>query len=200
MSTDQIYDKLYETYAPYETTPMKHMYQQVARLIPRSSTVVDLGCGNGYLASALEAAGFVGSYTGYDFSGVAVAAAREALRPAQMPLWDEPPRYDFQKLDLDVWSPVVQYDTHRTVFTCFEVLEHYYPDVRLVNKLPARSRFIFSVPNFWSKTHLRTYDSVGAAFNRYSHALRFDAWWILPTKQPEAAIYLYDSHRKADKW
>lgn len=200
MSTSNVYDELYETYAPYETTPMKHMYERVARLIPRTAPVVDLGCGNGYLASALDGAGYVGSYVGYDFSGVAIEAARAALTPPQMPLWDEPPRYDFQKFDLDAWNPHVDQYTHQTVFTCFEVLEHYFPDVRLVNKLPARSRFIFSVPNFWSKTHIRTYDSVGSAFNRYSHALRFDAWWIMRTKQPDAAIYLYDSHRKADKW
>lgn len=201
MSTEpKIYDELYASYAPYETTAMKHMYDKVAKMIPRTATVVDLGCGNGYLASALDAAGFVGSYTGYDFSAVAVTDAETALSPTQGTLWEVAPRYDFRKLDLDAWHAEVKEDTHRTVYTCLEVLEHYYLDVALINKLPARSRFIFSVPNFWSKTHLRVYSSVGSAFNRYSHALRFNAWWLLPTKQPDAAIYLYDTYRKADAW
>lgn len=194
------YDSLYAEYPPYESTPMKAMYERIAKMIPRLAPVVDLGCGNGYLASALKERNYAGNYTGYDFSPVAVEMAEVALSDQQMKLWSDDTQYNFIVQDLNLWEPEISGRTHQTVYVCCEVLEHYLCDVTLVNKLPARCRFIFSVPNYWSQTHIRTYDSIGAACNKYGHALKFAAWYIMPTKQPEAAIHLYDSFRRSDKW
>lgn len=200
LSTSETYDEAFLSYPPYETTRMKAMYQRAARKIPRTAPVVDLGCGNGYLASALKEAGYQGVYVGYDLSPVAVEMAKIALSDMQTTLWHVTPQYSFHVKDLDWWMPEVDETTHQTVYCCFEVLEHYQCDVTLINKLPARSRFLFSVPNFWSQTHIRTYDSVGWSYNRYAHALRYKSWEIFNTLQPEAAIYLFDSYRRADKW
>ena len=197
------YDKAYLEYPPYEETPMKHMYQQVAKMITRTAPVVDLGCGNGYLASALKENNYVGEYVGLDYSPVAVELATACFQNRQLslPYFENfnVNRYQFYTEDLRNWEPEVSGDTHKTIFTCFEVLEHLDSDTDLVALVPARSRFIFSVPNYWSRSHVRTFDSVGTAFSRYPQ-LRFNAWFILPTKQPEAAIYLYDTIRRADKW
>lgn len=194
------YDERFKLYPPYETTPMKAMYQRVARMIPRSAPVTDMGCGNGYLASALKEAGYQGQYDGFDFSTVAIEMAKAALQPAQETLWPVTPQYIFAIGNLDYFDPFVDDQTHRTVYTCFEVLEHYPRDVELVERLPARSRFIFSVPNFWSATHIRTYDKAGSAMKRYGHVLRFDSWQLFYTQQPEAGIFVFDTHRRADTW
>jgi len=216
------YDTAFLEYPPYSITPMKAMYQQVAKLIPRTAPVVDLGCGNGYLASALLEANYMGNYVGLDFSPVAIEMAIGTFSDLTTPnyenlkLWDDPyefvqlelwdyqqeilgKRYNFDVCDLTEWEVDVTAETHKTTYTCFEVLEHIEDDKDIVSRIPARSRFIFSVPNYWSTSHVRTYDSVGVAFNRFPQ-LRFNAWYIMPTKQPEAAIYLYDTYRRADKW
>lgn len=220
--TIQFYDEAYLEYPPYATTPMKHMYDQVARMIPRNAPVVDLGCGSGYLASALLERSYQGKYVGYDFSPVAVDIARtvfadlatpnyenlklwqEPYTPVQLELWDYKEelqqQYYFEVMDLYDWHPEVTNETRSTIYTCFEVLEHVPDDRDIVSRVPARSRFIFSVPNYWSGSHVRTYDSVGVAYDRFSNYLKYKAWYIFPTKQPEAAIHLYDSIRRADKW
>ena len=201
------YDKAYLEYPPYEETPMKAMYQKAARLIPRLAPVVDLGCGSGYLASALQELGtYTGEYVGLDYSPVAVELAEAAIaadnRQLRLPFFEnyEDNRYNFYIQDLTTWESQVSDATHKTVYTCFEVLEHLDSDTDLVALVPARSRFIFSVPNYWSRSHVRTYDSVGVAFDKFSKLLSFNAWHILPTKQPEAAIYIYDTIRRGDKW
>jgi len=186
---------------------MRHMYEKVARLIPRLAPVVDLGCGSGYLASALKEIEYKGEYVGLDYSEVAIQLARNALSALdncqlQLPEFEKfnENRYHFYIQDLQKWEPEVTGDTHKTIYTCFEVLEHVPSDIDIIALLPARSRFIFSVPNYWSRSHVRTYDSVGVAFDNFSKLLKFNAWHILPTKQPEAAIYIYDTIRRADKW
>lgn len=195
------YDERFKEYPPYEATPMRHMYQHVASMIPRLYDVVDLGCGSGYLASALKEAGsFRGRYIGYDLSPVAVDMAVSALSDLQMQLVDNnPPQWEFHVADLQESFPSNK-KAHRTVYACFEVLEHIDFDVELVKHLPARARFIFSVPNYWSDLHVRIYNGVGDALDRYGHLLEFDGWRIFPTKQRGAAIHLYDSYRRADSW
>ena len=203
--TAEWYDTAFAEYPPYADTSMRHLYQQVAKMIPRLAPVIDMGCGNGYLASALMGTGYKGEYMGLDFSEVAIQLAKEAVcfqnRQLIIPEFENfnKNRYNFQVQDLQKWEPEISVDTHKTIFTCFEVLEHVSQDTDIVNLVPARSRFIFSVPNYWSRSHVRTYDSVGVAFTRFPQ-LSFNSWYILPTKQPEAAIYLYDTYRRADKW
>jgi len=197
------YDAAYAEYPLYADTPMRHMYQQVAKLIPRNAPVIDLGCGNGYLASALQENNYQGEYVGLDYSPVAIEMAQACFQNRQLIISEfekfNENRYHFYIQDLQKWEPEVTGDTHKTIYTCFEVLEHVPSDTDIVNLVPARSRFIFSVPNYWSRSHVRTYDSVGAALLKFQQ-LSFVSWRILPTKQPEAAIYLYDTYRRADKW
>jgi 2-polyprenyl-3-methyl-5-hydroxy-6-metoxy-1,4-benzoquinol methylase len=201
--TAEWYDAAYLEYPPYADTPMRHMYKQVAKMIPRLAPVIDLGCGNGYLASALQEANYIGEYVGLDYSPVAIEMAAACFQNRQLVIPEfenfSKNRYSFQVQDLQNWEPEVTGDTHETIYTCFEVLEHVPSDTDIVNLVPARSRFIFSVPNYWSRSHIRTFDSVGVAFTRFPQ-LSFKSWYILPTKQPEAAIYLYDTYRRADKW
>jgi 2-polyprenyl-3-methyl-5-hydroxy-6-metoxy-1,4-benzoquinol methylase len=183
---------------------MKHMYDHVARQINRLSPVIDLGCGCGYLASALSERGYIGRYRGIDLSPVAVDMATRALTKdnGQLQLFeifDDIP-FVFETGDLHDYQWEVTRDTHRTIFTCFEVLEHVEDDKAIVDSLPARSRFIFSVPNYWSGSHIRTFDSMGTAKTRYSEWLTVNSIHRFPTKQPEAAIYLYDTIRRSDKW
>lgn len=193
----QFYNEAFLSYPPYEEAPMRFMYEKAASLINKTTPVVDLGCGSGYMASALKDKGYTGQYVGYDLSPVAVEIARSALSDLQTTLFPVPPQYEFHVRNLLKPWPEDRL-SHKNVYTCFEVLEHINQDLLILHKLPARSRFIFSVPNYWSETHVRTYDSVGTAMDRYGHLLNFKSWWIMPTKQEGAAIHLYDTLKRPD--
>ncbi len=198
------YDVAYKEYPPYADTPMRAMYEHAARRIPRLSPVIDLGCGSGYLASALQEVNYAGKYTGYDYSPVALELARGALTidNPQLSLFEniDELTYFFEQVDLYDWKQTPDANTHKQVVTCFEVLEHLQDDCAIVDMVPARSKFIFSVPNYWSRSHVRTYDSVGVAFNRYGNWLEFKSWKSFPTKQEGAAINVYNTVRRSDKW
>jgi trans-aconitate methyltransferase len=190
---------------PYQETPMRALYDAVYGKIRRLQPVVDLGCGNGLMAQCLKARGYCGDYLGLDFSDEALAAADRLLEKTTgrvYPAEDELPEaaYRFTHADLREWAEEPSPQTHDTVYLLLEVLEHLDDDVGLICRLPARSSVLFSVPNFWSHSHVRTFDRVGDAFRRYGHLLDIDSWQLLPTGSPQAAIHLYGGRRRASAW
>ena len=207
----EFYDSAYEgedgsrAVLPYQDTPMRHLYDAVYTKVRRLDPVVDLGCGNGLFAQCLKARGYCGSYLGLDFSRSAITAALplvEATEEHDYPAEEELPqaRYDFRVQDLRSWVELPGPETHETTYVCLEVLEHLEDDIDLVARVPARARFIFSVPNFWSESHVRVYDHVGTAFGRFGNLLDFHSWAIFPTASARGAIHLYECHRRADSW
>ncbi len=113
--------------------------QVISRLQPK--TLLDVGCGSGYLAKLLKARlpGLV--VHGVDISSVALERARDHLDQ----IW----QVDLDKNDLPVSSE--QYDT----VTCIEVLEHLYdPDHaigEIARVLAPGGYTVVSVPNlaYW---------------------------------------------------
>src|SRR4051812_11071709 len=116
------YDERYKEYPPYALTPMRVMYEKAARLIPRTAPVIDLGCGSGYLASALQEVNYIGKYKGYDYSPVALELARAELTKdnGQLELFENigDITYKFEEVDLYDWYASPSKDTHRQVVTC----------------------------------------------------------------------------------
>jgi 2-polyprenyl-3-methyl-5-hydroxy-6-metoxy-1,4-benzoquinol methylase len=189
----------------YRDTPMRDLYDGVYAKIKRLDPVVDLGCGNGLFAQCLRARGYCGSYRGIDFSRRAIAEAEQLLSLTEARVYapeDEVPEatYEFRVQDLRGWQELPGPETHYTTYVCLEVLEHLEDDVDLVARIPARARVIFSVPNFWSEAHVRTYDHVGTAFGRFGNLLDFVSWRLYPTANPRGAIHLYEAYRRADAW
>lgn len=98
------------------------------------------------------------NYIGIDFSNKAIELAKKAN-----------PQYENNFVCADAFSFLksYQYD-EKTVFTTFEMLEHINKDRELLEMLPIGSDIIFSVPNFKSFNHLRTFDSLDAIKSRYT--------------------------------
>ena len=100
------------------------MYEQVAKMIPRLAPVIDMGCGNGYLASALQERNYIGKYVGLDFSPVAIEMAQACFQNRQLLIPEfenfNKNRYNFYIEDLQKWKPEISVATHKTIFTCFE--------------------------------------------------------------------------------
>jgi hypothetical protein len=90
--------------------------------------------------------------------------------------------------------------THQTTYVALEVLEHLADDVALVKRIPPRAKFVFSVPNFWSTAHVRIYNSVGVAFERFGAFLEFKSWEGIPAGSSRGMIHLYETFRRGDSW
>lgn len=85
--------------------------------LPSTTSILDLGCGNGQLARQLAAAGFRGSYLGTDFSPALLEeASRE--KPATF-------QVEFTPLNLaqEDWSASLPGDTFEVIL-CFAALHH----------------------------------------------------------------------------
>jgi 2-polyprenyl-3-methyl-5-hydroxy-6-metoxy-1,4-benzoquinol methylase len=164
---------------PLDESPWLEVYRLASWWIPTSSSVLDLGCGTGRFAEQLRRRGHR-DYLGLDFSPAAIREARSYV-----------PYFSFIVTDLRNPQPVAQtYDA----FTCLETLEHLEDDVGLVERIPEGRMFIFSVPNFGGEAHLRQFDDVMSACDRYGHLLNFTAWTRIGGDRFH--IHLYRSTRK----
>lgn len=122
-----------------------------------ATSVLDVGCGSGQLASLLSDRG-VQSYRGVDFSQQRIAWA-QASSPRQ--------EFAFEEADVfesDLATPV-------DVVVCTEFLEHVERDLELFGRLAPATRFIGSVPNFSAPGHVRFFDDSSQVQERYSKAL-----------------------------
>lgn len=158
----EYYDEAYlnsEEYSlPFAESPYKQMWGKVAELIPEGSKILDLGCGPGQFAEFLYSFGF-NSYTGFDFSGVAVGAC----------VSKELSGFKFEIADLNIF-PVSNYDG---LFVCLETFEHL-KDYRLIENIGLGREIIFTVPDFNDEAHVRYFHSVNEVVDRYKHVIKFE--------------------------
>lgn len=174
---------------PLEESPWLNLYQRASWLLPSRAPVVDLGCGTGRFAEQIRRHESASSFTGLDFSPKAIEECKRYV-----------PEFAgcFRVADLREWQP----DEGRfsnTVYTCLETLEHLEDDVGLIRRLPVGHELIFSVPNFGGEAHLRTFQNVSDAWERYGHLLSFKAWHLIGDG-PLNFVHLYRSVRRADAW
>ena len=116
--------------------------------------MLDIGCGLGHLASCLAAAEVDHSFTGLDFSPVAVERAR-SLYP------------DHQFVEADLTEPSLLQRLNFDVATATEFLEHIPGDTNVLSHLPKGTYFVGSVPDFDSFGHVRHFHSATAVTKRY---------------------------------
>ena len=118
----QINQTFYDQYAVSFSATRGRVQPGVNRIleaVSMNAAILDIGCGNGTLAQALEKEGFRGQYLGVDMSDGLLTKARERmeLRPAG--------RYEFTQADLadPGWADAFMKESFDWV-TCFAVLHH----------------------------------------------------------------------------
>jgi trans-aconitate methyltransferase len=184
---------------PLEESPWLAMYEALATMIEPHEEVVDLGCGTGRLIELLYRQGHYARITGVDWSAAALAEAQSYAKPGddrtvQNLRVDSP---SWLLSDLVDWKP----DPERagnTVYVCSEVLEHLNDDLDLVCRLPPGHRFLFTVPNFDSEAHIRTFIGVGDVWERYAGLVMFRSWRMVGTERH--GIHVAETVRRSDAW
>ncbi len=188
---NKYYDKIYKQNknkgGEYSKPPLKSIYANVwlkaLSILSKSERIFDLGCGPGQFARLLIKNKYNFIY-GIDFSEQAIKMAQSLNTKFK--------KFFYVK---NIKDELV-YNLHRfDTVVSFEVLEHITEDLSVVENIPSGKRFIFSVPNYWTKGHVRVYESSEEIVKRYSELLDIKA--IYPIKMNnENTIFLVDSKRK----
>jgi len=107
-----------------------------------STKILEVGCGVGQFANMLFDQGFT-NYTGFDFSEEAVKWAKQTNAP-----------YADRFFTADAFETELitkQYD----LVICFEVLEHLWKDLELLERIPSGTPLLLSLPNFDDPYHVQ---------------------------------------------
>ncbi len=158
---------------PVSESPYIDMYRAVTALVPRGSSVVELGCGAGQLAEMVRRR--CGRYIGLDFSP-------RMIEQAQMHVMGG----DFRLADLRT-DPIPVAET----YIATEVLEHLADDRGLLESLPVGATVIFSVPSFDSESHIRLFPNRGDARRRYEDLLTIDHESYVERRPPRLGVFFH---------
>lgn len=143
-------------------------------LVKPEDKVLDLGCGPGQFAHALQDHG-VTDYIGVDFSKVAITQA-QAVVP------------DFTFVCEDLYKYKIP--TDRDVVVILETLEHLRCDLRILRKLPEGQRFVLSVPNFDSKNHVRFFKGIKYVKKRYGDLCDFQGLIRIRGRRRDRCLFI----------
>lgn len=135
------------------------------------NSILEVGCGTGAFAEiVLDRSSLL--YKGFDFSEVSIEKARK--RTGRTNLFfvadaTDPLPYSYSKINYDC-------------IVCTEVLEHIENDIRVVENWNKGLYYVFSVPNFDSKYHVRHFTCEEDVARRYERYLDIDE--IIRIKKP----------------
>ena len=153
----QYYNKTYATSSEYRKEPEQSRYypvwKTILNMLSKEETIIEVGCGSGQLAKLLIKNGFNYCF-GFDYSHEAIEIARTINQQRQ------------RFIVRDVYNIKKPLDADTVI--CTEVLEHLDDDFHVINILSPGTRFIFSVPNFWYKTHKRVFADSSQIAQRYN--------------------------------
>lgn len=179
------YDNVYENRQEYSVHYTKSVYYPLWTVIidrlraMNARSILEIGCGSGQLAQAVREVLPPVHYYGFDISPVAVEMAAKSN-----------PDYRFEIAD------ALETELYRSVdYDCViatEVLEHIERDRDVVRSISGGSRFIGSVPNFDSESHVRFFKSASEVKERYESL--FDALSVstIIFSERKAEFYLLD--------
>ncbi len=155
------YDDIYRKSPKYDADFQDSIYLptwiKVLEIIMANkyNKLLDLGCGPGQFAEFLVSNTTNLTYTGVDFSRVAIDAAKLRCPSAEF-------------INADIFSSKLYLNTDYQALLMLEVLEHVQNDLELFEKIPEGTRIIASVPNFDSFGHVRFFQNESAVSERYA--------------------------------
>jgi len=151
---DSVYSKLDTSYHQHYTDSIDYfLWTVVVDRIPRTASVLEIGCGPGQLAAYLQERG-VAKYVGFDFSPQAIKMAQERYPSLEFHVGNA---FATDLLDS------VDYD----LVICTEVLEHIEEDLRVVRRVRPGVRCLLTVPSFPYFSHVRHFADKAAVGDRY---------------------------------
>lgn len=171
--------------APLDQSSALPVYQTASSLLP-DLPIVDLGCGTGRFAELLRRQGRF-AYRGYDFAREVVA---EASRYCDS--------FEFQMVDIRRWEHGPELPDE-CCYVLLEVLEHLDDDRDALRRIPPGLPVVFSVPNFWSQSHVRRFLQPRHVFERYGDLLDFDAWQSLAFPTLGRRVHVFRASTRADR-
>ncbi|MDP3910577.1 MAG: class I SAM-dependent methyltransferase [Gemmatimonadales bacterium] len=152
-----------DTYrGPADVSPFRHIWAAVADriVVLQPAAVIDLGCGPGQMAEALAArVEFIGRYQGFDFSRVAIRAARARGLPD---------RFTFHVRDLQMDAVPV---ARPAAYVACEFLEHVACDLGVLAQIPTGAPVLLTVPERDDAGHVRHFADAGQVADRYGRLL-----------------------------
>ena len=129
--------------------------------------ILEIGCGSGQLAKAIDDLHLVDDYCGVDFSQLRVDYAKNLC-----------PEYRFVVADVFESSILEDYPYDLVIAT--EFLEHVERDLDVMGKIESTKTFIGTVPNFPWVSHVRHFESASEVEHRYAYL--FSEFDVLPLK------------------
>lgn len=171
--------------APLDESSALPVYETAAALLP-DLPVVELGSGTGRFAELLRRHGQT-EYWGYDFAPEVVAEAQRYC-----------PTFDFAVADIREWEHGPNLPDEAT-YVLLEVLEHLEDDRDALARIPPGLPVVFSVPNFWSQSHVRRYMQPREVFERYGDLLDFDAWQTVRFPTLGRRVHVFRAFTRAER-
>lgn len=176
------YDDVYKTSnGAYDVDRFDSIYRVVMYTLLPNSHILEVGCGTGELGRRLVMAGH--KYEGFDFS---FEALMKHSGCTICKVWCS------NAYDKNTWANT-QYDTLIAV----EVFEHL-DDLRILKFVPPETHVVFSVPNFSSRSHLRTYPDAESIEAYYKDVLDIHVIRRIDT-QEDKAIFVCDATKLETK-
>lgn len=160
------------------------VYNAALAFLP-SLPVVDLGCGTGRFAELVKFK--KQRYYGFDFAPAVIAEAKTYQ-----------PGMSFEVADLREWEHGADLPDE-CCYVLLEVLEHLDDDRGLLSRLAPGQPMVFSVPNFWSESHIRRFLQPAHVFERYGDLLDFMAWQSVPFPTPGRRIHVFSAITRTDR-
>lgn len=152
------YDKMY--FKHYSKTQYAGGWEKAIEIIKQINDprVIEIGCGPGQFANLLFDNGIT-NYKGIDFSSEAINLAK---------ITNE--KYNELFCLDNAYTSKIYYEDYN-IAILFEVLEHVSNDIDLIKKIRKNTDILFSVPNFYSESHIRWFNNEKEIINRYKDLL-----------------------------
>lgn len=171
---------------PLERSSALPVYESALSFLPHLP-IIEFGCGTGRFAQLIHLDGR-NLYWGFDFAPAVIREARSYTgRPS-----------DFQVADIREWRHGPDLPDECT-YVLLEVLEHLDDDRDAIQRIPPGLPVVFSVPNFWSESHVRRFPQPREVFERYGDLLDFNAWQSVAFPMLGRRIHVFRATTRAER-